>query len=392
MTFNAAKIADGVYWVGCIDWNIRNFHGYLTPRGTTYNAYLVVDEKIALIDTAKNPFSEELLARVSSVIDPASLDFIVANHVEMDHSGSLTAVKKAAPNAALVADKRAAQDINRHFKQAWEFKTVKTGDVLNLGKRNLTFVEVPMVHWPDSMVTFCPEEKLLFSNDAFGQHIASTERFDDQFPPDEVTLEAKKYYANIVMPFAVPVCKALEAVSKLDVRTIAPSHGVIWRTRVSEIVSRYRDWSANKTTVKAVLVYDTMWNSTEMMAKALAEGISKDGAKCLLFNLRTSDISAIMQEILDASHIIVGSPTLNNGMLPTVNGFLTYLKGLKPKGRKGFAFGSFGWSGGGAKAVESELAACGVELINPAIEFKYVPDNEELAKCFEIGGRLFQKD
>ena len=384
----AVKVSENIYWVGAIDWNLRNFHGYITPRGSTYNSYLVVDEKIALIDTAKAPFSDELTQRISSVVDPAKIDYVISNHVEMDHSGSLAAVRLAAPNAEFVADKRAAEDLNRHFKANWNFKIVKTGDTISLGRKSLTFVEVPMVHWPDSMVTYCPEEKILFSNDAFGQHMASHERFDDQFVWEDVRGEAAKYYANIVLPLAAPATKALDAVSKLEIKMIAPSHGIIWRKNVANIVSCYKDWAANKTQKKAVVVYDTMWNSTEKMARAIAEGLAAGGVETKFFCLRTSDVSEIMKEILDAKAIIVGSPTLNNGMLPTVGGFLTYLKGLKPKGRIGFAFGSFGWAGGATQAVEAELKATGIEITNGAITTRYIPDKNEIDSCYEAGLKI----
>lgn len=381
----ALKIAENVYWVGAIDWNLRNFHGYITPRGSTYNSYLIVDEKIALIDTAKAPFSAELIERISSVVDPAKINYVISNHVEMDHSGSLAAMRAAAPKAEFVADKRAAEDLNRHFKANWNFKTVKTGDTISLGKRSLAFVEVPMVHWPDSMVTYCPEEKILFSNDAFGQHMASHERFDDECMWEDVRGEAAKYYANIVMPLAAPATKALDAVSKLDIRMITPSHGIIWRKNVANIVSCYKDWAANKTKKKAVVVYDTMWNSTEKMARAIAEGLAAGGVETKLFCLRTNDTSEIIKEVLDAKAIIVGSPTLNNGMMPTVAGFLTYLKGLKPRGRIGFAFGSFGWAGGAIAAIESELKATGIEIARAPVVSKYVPDIAEIAVYFRTG-------
>lgn len=388
INYFSEKITDQVHWVGAIDWNLRNFHGYTTPKGSTYNAYLIVDEKTALIDTAKAPFSSELIERISSVIDPKKIDYVISNHVEMDHSGSLAAVRDAAPNAQFVADKRAAEDLERHFKSKWNFKTVKTGDSISLGKKSLTFVEVPMVHWPDSMVTYCPEDKILFSNDAFGQHLASLERFDDQITWDEARGEAAKYYANIVLPLAGPATKALDALSKIEIKMIAPSHGIIWRKHVADIVSCYRDWASNKTTRKAVVVYDTMWNSTEKMARAISEGLNSGGVSTKLFCLKTNDVSEIMKEILDAKAIIVGSPTLNNGMLPTVSGFLTYLKGLKPRGRIGFAFGSFGWAGGAMQAIEAELKATGIETARPPVAMRYIPDAAELDVCFKAGEEL----
>ncbi len=388
MTYKAVKISENIYWVGAIDWNLRNFHGYLTPRGSTYNAYLILDEKPALIDTAKKPFAAELLERVASVIPLEKLAYIIANHVEMDHSGSLAALKQAAPNAKLIADKRAAEDINRHFKQNWDFQIVKTGDSLCLGKHNLSFVEVPMVHWPDSMVTYCAEEKILFSNDSFGQHLATHERFDNGLSWDDLQAEAAKYYANIVLPFAAPTTKALDAVAGLDIKTICPSHGIIWQDHVKDIISCYSDWASNKTKPKTVIVYDTMWNSTERMARSIAEGIASKKIECKLFDIKNSDISEIMKEILDSKAVLIGSPTLNNGMLPTVAGFLTYLKGLRPQKRIGFAFGSFGWGGGSIKAIETELKATGIELVQEAITTKYIPDQNELDNCYEAGQKI----
>lgn len=382
------KIADNIFWVGAIDWDLRNFHGYLTPRGTTYNSYLIVDEKITLIDTVKGPFADELIARISSVISPDKIDYVISNHVEMDHSGSLSAIKKVAPNAKFISDKRAAQDLNRHFKKNWDFQIVKTGDTLSLGKRSLTFVEVPMVHWPDSMVTYCPEDKILFSNDAFGQHIATFERFDDEHDYVDLKQELMKYYANIVMPLSAPAGKALQTVGGLKVDVIAPSHGVVWRKHVNEIISCYKDWSINKTKNKAVVVYDTMWESTEKMALSIAEGLVAGGVETKIFNLRLSDVSEIVAEIQEARAIIVGSSTINNGMLGTVGGFLTYLKGLKPRGRIGFVFGSYGWSGGASKAMEAELTATGIEILRPSIDLKYIPDPSELSTCFTAGNEF----
>lgn len=385
MSYKAVKIKDNIYWVGVIDWNLRNFHGYITPKGSTYNSYLIVDEKVALIDTAKAPFASELIERISSILDPSKIDYVISNHVEMDHSGSLSALKEAAPNAKFIADQRAADDLNRHFKENWNFQIVKTGDKISLGKRQLTFIEIPMVHWPDSMATYCPEERILFPNDAFGQHIATHERFDDELPWDEIRGELEKYYANIIMPFASPTAKALNEISKLNIEIIGCSHGVIWRKNVDKAIACYKDWTSNKTRKKAVVVYDTMWNSTEKIARAIAEGLSSQGIKTHLFNLRNTDISEVIKEVQEARAIIVGSPTLNNGILPTVGAFLTYLKGLKPKGRIGFAFGSYGWAGGSVAAVENELKSTGIEIVRESITTKYIPDEKEIFDFYNAG-------
>ena len=371
------EIKRGIYWVGVIDWDLRNFHGYLTPQGSTYNAYLIIDEKIALIDTVKSYLFEEMLQRIEEVIDPAKIDYIISNHVEMDHSGSLPSITKIAKNAIVVASPNGEKGLKKHFRDNFKFKVVNTGDSINLGRRQLQFVLTPMVHWPDSMVTYIPEDKLLLSNDAFGQHIASSERFDDELGLDIVKREAAKYYANIVLPFGVQVKKTLEAVSELEIDMIAPSHGVIWRKYLNEIVKMYAKWADNTTEKKAVIIYDTMWKSTETIAKVIKDVFSDKGIPTQLLNLQSIHISDIMAEILTAKHICVGSSTLNNDVLPTVAAFLTYMKGLAPKNRTGLAFGSYGWGGQSIAHIEEILKGCGFDMLE-SIKIQYVPDQQAL--------------
>ncbi|MBI2341656.1 MAG: FprA family A-type flavoprotein [Deltaproteobacteria bacterium] len=384
----AVKVLDNVWWVGAIDWNLRNFHGYATPTGSTYNAYLIIDEKVALIDTVKAPFKDELLKRISSVIAPEKIDYVIANHAEMDHAGSLDAIKAAAPKAKFIAGKRGAEDINRHFKSKFDFQVVKTGDKIKIGKRSLEFIETPMVHWPDSMMTYCPEDAILYPNDMFGQHMATAARFDDECKWDIVRREAAKYYANIFMPLAGPAAKAHAAVLKLNINIIAPSHGIIWRKSHKDIMAEYKKWIAGTAERKAVVVYDTMWNSTEAMAKEIADGLLFEGVKVSYFGLQNNDPSEIMTDILEAKGVAIGSPTLNNLMLPSVSGFMNYLKGLKPAGKIGFAFGSHGWAGGGAAAVEEEMKECRIEIISPCVTCKYIPDDDVLKKSYESGVSL----
>lgn len=377
MAFNQLK--EGVYWVGAVDWNVRNFHGYTTNRGATYNAYLIIDEKITLIDTVKAPFSGELLDRIAEIIDPAKIDYIVSNHVEMDHSGSLPAVVAAAPNATIITSSpNGLKGLTAHYGVEFKYQAVKAGDSINLGKRNLVFVPTPMVHWPDNMVTYCPEDKILFSNDAFGQHFSSSRRFDDEVAMDEVYQEAAKYYANIVMPFGAQTLKALEAVAGLDIELIAPSHGIIWRSYIAEIISRYKSWAMNETERKAVVVYDTMWHSTEKMAFAIYRAFERKGIPVMLLDLKSNHASDVMTYLLTAKYIVVGSPTINNGMLPTVAGFLSYMKGLSPKNRTGFAFGSYGWSGQSIGLVEDVLKECNFELMLDKIRITYIPTKKQL--------------
>lgn len=373
----AVEIKPGIYWVGGIDWDLRNFHGYLTQRGSTYNSYLIIDEKITLIDNVKHYLFEEQLKRISEVIDPAKIDYIIQNHIEMDHSGSLPKIMELCPKAKVVASPKGVEGLPKHFKQNWDFKTVKSGDVLELGKRQLHFVQTPMVHWPDNMVSYCPQEKLLFSNDSFGQHLASSERFDDEYPFNVMMHEAAKYYANIVLPYGSQVQKALDVVDTLKIDTICPSHGLIIRKYIPEILEKYKKWSANQADDKALIIYDTMWGSTKLIAQSIQEVFETNNCQTRLFNLQYIHISDIMTEILSAKYICVGSPTLNNNILPTVSAFLTYLKGLAPKKRIGLAFGSYGWGGQSVDIVEKWLQSCNYQMLDQ-IKMQYIPSKEKL--------------
>ena len=358
----AIKIKEGVYWVGGIDWDLRSFHGYLTQRGSTYNAFLVIDEKITLIDTVKYYLVDEMLERISDIVDPSKIDYLVSNHVEMDHSGGIPEIRKVAPKATIITSANGEKGLRAHYGKDLPLKIVQSGESLSLGKRNLTFVHTPMVHWPDNMVTYCPEEKILFSNDAFGQHIASSERFDDEYPIETTLDEARKYYANIVLPFGQQVIKALDGVKDLKIEVIAPSHGIIWRKNIAKILELYKRWSSNESDNRAVVVYDSMWNSTTKIAHAIKSGFENKGIPVEMFDLKFSHISDVMTRIMESKYICVGSPTLNNNMLPTVAGFLTYLKGLAPKNRIGLAFGSYGWGGQSVGQIEEVLASLKFEM------------------------------
>lgn len=386
-------LADGVYWVGAIDWNIRNFHGYSTHLGSTYNAYLVVDDKIALIDTVKAPFYEEMLARVKEIVALEDIDYVVSNHVEMDHSGSLPMIMKEARKARLITvEKFGENGLRRTFHSDWPMDTVKEGSELELGKRKINFIPTPMLHWPDSMCSYLVEDKILFSMDMFGQHLATSLRFDDEVGLDVVMPEAVKYYANILMPFGDLIVKVLAKLEGLEISTIAPSHGVIWRSHIDDIINAYALWGKAQSKKKALVIYDTMWKSTEKMAHALAQGIISENIEVRLYNLTESDRSDIIREVLDARAVLVGSPTLNNGMLPIVADFLCYLKGLKPKGKLGAAFGSHGWAGGAVKLIEQELGQAGIEVIDSDLAIKFTPDESEMQRCVDFGkaiaGRL----
>jgi flavorubredoxin len=387
----AVKIRDNIYWVGGIDWHLRNFHGYLTPRGSTYNAYLILDEKITLIDTVKHYLVDEMLERISSVIDPAKIDVVVSNHVEMDHSGGLPRIMDIAPNATLVCSPQGEKGLKEHYRPAnWNFNVVKSGDTFNIGKRNLSYVLTPMIHWPDNMVSYCPEEKILFSNDSFGQHIATAERFDDEVPLDISIEEAQKYYGNIVLSYNAQVIKALEAVSTLDIEIIAPSHGLVWRSHIPQILEKYTQWANNRTDNKALIIYDTMWESTAKVAQAMRNGFENSGIKVKMFSLKASHMSDIMTDVVDAKYICVGSPTMNSNLLPTVSGFMTYLRALSPKKRTGIAFGSYGWGGQSIDQITEGLSECGFETLDQ-IKVKYIPDQATLdaitAKVEEMVGQ-----
>lgn len=378
---NAIEISPKVWWVGGIDWNERLFHGYTTERGITYNAYLIMDEKITLIDTCKATFADELVQRISQVVDPAKIDVVITNHVEMDHSGSLPVIHKIAPNAEIYASAGAGvNELRAHF--GIEATPVKTGDTLCIGERTLSFVTTPMVHWPDNMVTYSDVDKILFSNDAFGQHFATTKRFDDENDMCEVMKQAKKYYANIVWPYGMQAGRALAAVKGLELKMIAPSHGCIWRSHIDEIIAKYEEWTTYQTQEKAVVVFDSMWHSTESMAREICDAFIAEGISAQLIDVKSTHISDIMLYMCDAKYVAVGSPTLNSNMLPTVASFLTYMRGLSPKNeqRIGLAFGSYGWAPLGPKQVYAELENAKFQLPVPIVAQQWVPSEENLAE------------
>lgn len=390
-TGGVVELSSGVYWVGAIDWNGRDFHGFTTPGGTTYNSYLVIGEKTALIDTVKAPFSGEMLRRIGQLIDLSKLDYIIINHMEPDHSGSLAELKKQT-DAKILITRRGIDILNGYFRDSgsdnWDIGIVTTGDQLDLGGKTLVFLEATMLHWPDSMETFLKEDRILFSNDGFGQHIATSKRYD--FEVGDVFPEAAEYYANILMPFRMPLLRYLEVLNKLGIEPlqIAPSHGIIWKQDLPKILEAYRSWANGEVKEKVLVIYDSMWGSTERMANEIAEAVRAAGVEVKLFNLRRTSRSHIMKEMLDASAFAVGSPTLNNGLFPTVGDFLVYLKGLRPQKKKAMAFGSYGWGGGAVKIIEQELKSTGIEVFEPGLQVKYRPYDKELVRCKKLGEKL----
>jgi flavorubredoxin len=373
--------------VGAIDWSIRDFHGYTTPHGSTYNAYLVMADKITLIDTVKAPFMEEMLARIASVVDPSKIDYIVSNHSEQDHSGCLLEVISRVGPEKVFASTVGVKTINDIFHTDAKILPVKDGETLSLGNMDLTFMETRMIHWPDSMFSYLAKDGLLFSQDAFGMHLATFERFADELPADMLKYEAATYYANIVLPYSPVVLKALEKVMATGwaIKIFAPDHGPVWRKDLGFIIDLYKKWAGQKPTNKAVVVYATMWHSTEMMARAIAESMAREGVCVKLLSMNDVHRSEVVYEVLEAGALLVGSPTLNNNILPQMADVMTYLKGLKPANLIGAAFGSFGWSGESVKDLEAILKEMKVEIVVDSVATKHVPGVDVLEKCAELG-------
>jgi flavorubredoxin len=381
------EIAPGVFNVGVTDWNVRDFHGYSTDLGTTYNAFLVLDEKITLIDSVKKEFGDQLIDNIAAVVDPRRIDYVVSNHTELDHSGSLARVMhRVGEDKPLFCSKLGAKNLVRHFPQKWNYKAVGSGEQLKIGRRTLHFLETRMIHWPDSMFTYMPEDGILFSSDGFGQHYAGPERFDDEIG-ERIMGHAKKYFANILLLYAAHIEKLIRQVAdmKLDLRMICPDHGIIWRRDPGRIVRAYLEWCRQEPQRKAVVVYDTMWHSTEHMAEAIHAGITAEGVVSMPMHLRSHHRSEIMTEVFDARAVVVGSPTLNNGLFPTVADFLCYLRGLKPRNKIGAAFGSYGWSGEAVKLIENELTDAKIDLVAPGLRVQFVPEKATIDACREFG-------
>lgn len=388
----AIQITEKVWWVGAIDWNLREFHGYRTARGSTYNAYLVVADKITLIDTVKAPFKDEMMQRIASVIgDPARIDYIISNHAEMDHSGSLPQVMAEVKPEKVFASVMGVKALDAHFRIGSALTAVKTGDVISLGNMSVTFVETRMLHWPDSMVSYIPEQKILFSQDGFGMHLATDRIFADQNDSAVVEQEMRKYFANILLLYAPQVLKLLEDLPKLNlaIDVIATDHGPIWRgEQLGRPLELYKKWASQVPENRAVVVYSTMWHSTEKMATAIADGLRSAGTQVKVMSLEANTRSDVATEILCAGALVVGSPTINNQMYPAVADVLCYLKGLRPKNLLGAAFGSFGWSGEAVAQINEQFAAMMLELAAEGLKLKYVPSDADLEKCFGYGAAI----
>ena len=390
----AVQIIPDIYWVGAVDWDVRHFHGhtYNTNRGTTYNAYLIIDKKITLVDAVYGPFAQDMIDAITGIIPLKKIDHIIVNHVEPDHSGSLPKLVQLCPQAKLFGSAKCKEGLEKHYHGNWDFNVVKTGDTLSLGKRTVQFIEAPMIHWPDSMFSYIPEEALLMPNDAFGQHYATKERFDDEVDASILMEEAEKYYANILWPLGTVIAKKLEDVKKLNlpIKMIAPSHGIIWRGNPGKIVEAYQVWTKNTSKKKAVVLYETMWGSTEKIAKRIADGIRDGGVPVKLFDVVKADKTEIIYEMFESRGYCIGSSTHDNDMLPNIAGFMHLLKGLRPKNRIAGVFGSYGWAGGAVKGLEQVLKETGISIVQEPLTVQYVPGIDDDVKCYEYG-RAFAK-
>lgn len=389
---NQVKLAPGIYSVGAVDWNLRDFHGYTTPRGVTYNSYLIVDEKICLVDTVKDYLADELIERISEIINVADIDYVVTNHAEPDHSGALPAIMKLAPHAKVVLTAQGRPEVIKHYGEEYDFMVVKQGDVLDLGKNKLHFIPLPMLHWPDSMATYLDGEKILFSNDAFGQHVCSSKLFDDENDLGIALTEAAKYYANILMPYTRLVGKAVTTIEGLDLKMIAPSHGIVWRGHLDAILKKYEQWGAGYKEDKVIIVYDKMWGATDKMSRWILDGVASTGVKVKLYKTSTAERSDIMLDLLEAKGLLVGSSTLNNSVIPLVGAFLFYLKGLNPQGKRlAGSFGTYGWAGGAQADIAEMLKKTKFDLFDDGLFIKWNPNQEELERCFNYGVEFGKK-
>ena len=384
----ALEVKPGIYWVGAIDWRLRDFHGYSTELGSTYNAFLVVDDHVTLFDTVKATHTDEMLWRIGQVVDPGKIDTIVVNHAEMDHSGSLGRMIETVRPERVFASPACEKALKAHFHhQGWPVRVVKSGDRFNLGRRNVTFLETKMLHWPDSMFSYLEEDRLLISSDAFGQHYATSERFDDEVDPGELIHQSAKYYANILNPYSPLVAGLLQQVAKmgLQIDMIAPDHGVIWRKDPGRILSAYEGWSAQISRDKAIVVFDSMWHSTEKMAEAVGQGLIEKGVSVQVMDLHGWHRSDVVTELLDARGFVLGSPTLNNGILPRMADLLCYAKGLRFTGKVGAAFGSYGWGGEAVKLLNGTLDDMKVRRVHEGLRVQYVPTEGDLESCRDLG-------
>lgn len=389
------ELKSGVYWVGATDWRVRYFHGYelSTHRGSTYNSYLIKDEKTVLIDTVWEPLTDRFLENLSEVVDISKIDYVVMNHLEPDHSGALPAIMEYIPNATIIVSKRGEETIKRYYHRDWNLKIVSSGEKINIGENDLTFIEATMLHWPDTMFTYLSGKNILFSNDAFGQHFASSDIFNDEVDEIEVYQEALKYYANILTPFSKMVTKKIEELKGLNlpIDIIAPSHGILWRKDPMKIVEKYYEWATGKADNNVVIIYNSMWGATHKMAEFIGKGVGQAGVSYKILNISTADRNDVLAEVFKAKGILLGSSTVNNGLLTSLMPIIEDLMGLKFINRVGAAFGSYGWSGESPKLLTEYLTKAKIKVIQEGLKFKYMPDEQELEECIRFGKEFAEK-
>lgn len=388
------KIKNNVFWIGKIDWELRKFHGeeYSTHRGTTYNSYLIKEDKVALIDTVWSPFASEFVANLATEIDLQRIDYIITNHGENDHSGALVELIRQIPDKPVYCTANAIKSLKGHYHQDWNFKVVKTGDRLSLGEKELVFVEAPMLHWPDSMMCYLTGDNILFSNDAFGQHYAHAYLFNDLVDQTELFVEALKYYANILTPFSQLVINKIKELLafNLAIDLICPSHGVIWRNQPTQIVEKYLGWANNYQENQITIVYDTMWYGTRIMAENIASGIveADPGVNIKIYNIARSDKNDVIADVFKSKAVLFGSPTINRGILTAMAGLLEGIKGLKFKNKKAAAFGCYGWSGESVGILNVALKVAGFEVMDDGLKTLWNPDMGSIRNCEQYGRKL----
>jgi flavorubredoxin len=386
-------LAENIDWVGYVDWDVRDFHSFEVPHGATYNSYLIRDNKTAIIDAVKAPYVPALIRQIAEKTNLANVDYVVCNHAEPDHAGGLPELLTALPNATLLCNVKCREALSLYFDTTnWKIQIVTPNDKIPLGKRTLTFVDTPMVHWPESMFTYIPEEQLLFSMDAFGQHVAGSERFDDQYDLLSLIGEAKTYYANIVTPYGKQVQRVLEAAASLPIKMIAPSHGLIWRSHIPAIIQEYKRWSAGEYAPKVVILFDSMWNSTTAIAEAIVEGAVQESDKVHVhfFHVRKNTLNRLAAEMLDASAVALGSPTMNMQIMPQMSAVLSYIKGLKFSPKSAVAFGSYGWASAGISYLDRWIEETGWTRLLPPIQSRFRPTDEVLQSAKDAGQQLAQ--
>ncbi|MFZ2959442.1 MAG: MBL fold metallo-hydrolase [Candidatus Ozemobacteraceae bacterium] len=384
------ELRPGIHWIGAVEWSLQYFHGHELSirRGTSYNAYLIKDgNAIAVIDSVKGPHASEFMKNLELLVPLDKITHIVVCHAEPDHSGALPELVRRAPNAKVYCDRGGATTIGRHYPGLTTPHIVKTGDVLQLEKRSLRFFEAQMLHWPDTMFAYCPEEKILFSNDAFGQHYGSSYRYADEVDQAELWQEAIKYFANILTPYSGQIVKKVNEFLglKWPIEMICPAHGQIWRKDVTRIVEKYVEWASGKSDPSVVMIFDTIWHGTEKMAMAISKGLEKEGVPFKIFNAGVSDFNDVMTEILKSRGVLIGSPTLNNNVMPTLAPYLESLRGLRFVNKIGAAFGTYGWSGEGGKRLEEALSMGGICVAQPFIRANYAPNEGDLGMCVKFG-------